>query len=107
MKLNYSRRNFLNTGTRALGAATLGNVFPPLANAQTPVTEITQIELGYAWVLQGAGCNVFTLPGMNENGALMIDGGLSQHSELLLEAVYNTIGQDRIHTFFCRPFLNL
>jgi len=98
MKANYSRRNFLNTGTRALGAATMGSVFPPLVNAQTAETEITLVELGYAWVLQGAGCNVFTLPGMNENGALMIDGGLSQHSDVLLDAVYNTIGQDRIHT---------
>jgi glyoxylase-like metal-dependent hydrolase (beta-lactamase superfamily II) len=98
MKLNYSRRNFLNTGARALGAATLGSAFSPLANAQSAETEITLVELGYAWVLQGAGCNVFTIPGMNENGALMIDGGLSQHSDVLLDAVYNTIGQDRIHT---------
>ena len=98
MKTNFSRRNFLNTGSLALGAATLGSVISPLADAQVEETEITRVELGHAWVLQGAGCNVFALPGINENGALMIDGGLAQHSDALLNAVYNTLGQDRIHT---------
>ncbi len=101
MKSDYSRRKFLNKGAHFLGAAGVGGGLSPLSTgviAQPLETEITQVELGYAWVLQGAGCNVFTIPGMNENGALMIDGGLAQHSDTLLDAVYNTIGQDRIHT---------
>lgn len=97
MHKTVSRRTFLNTSAQALGAAALGSVLPSISSAQqTP--EITRIELGYAWVLQGAGCNVFTIPGMNENGALMVDGGLAANSAALLDAVYNTIGQDRIHT---------
>jgi glyoxylase-like metal-dependent hydrolase (beta-lactamase superfamily II) len=98
MKRQFSRRNFLRTGTRALGAATLGNSLAPLASAQSAGTEVTRIDLGYAWVLQGAGGNVFTIPGMNEDGCLMVDGGLAAHSEALLAAVFDISGQHRVHT---------
>lgn len=102
MNEHVSRRSFLSKGSQALGvaagAAALGSTLSPFASAQEAVPEITRIELGYAWVLQGAGCNVFTIAGMNENGALMIDGGLARHADTLLSEVYDTIGQDRIHT---------
>jgi glyoxylase-like metal-dependent hydrolase (beta-lactamase superfamily II) len=98
MNNRISRRSFLDKGSRTLGAAALGSLLSPAGSAQNAVPEITRIELGYAWVLQGAGCNVFTIPGKNENGALMVDGGLAANSGALLNAVYNTIGQDRIHT---------
>ena len=105
MNKKVSRRSFLNTGSQVLGAATgltaLGSVVSPFSRAQNVADaspEITRVELGYAWVLQGAGCNVFTIPGLTENGALLVDGGLAQHSDALLNEVYSTIGQDRIHT---------
>lgn len=98
MKQQFSRRHFLGTSTRALGAATLGGAFAPLASAQSAPADITRIDLGYAWVLQGAGGNVLTIPGMNENGALMVDGGLEANSDTLLEAVFDISGQERVHT---------
>lgn len=103
MSLEFSRRRFLRDGSRALGAATLGGALAPLTRAQPAAAvsgpaEITRVELGYAWVLQSAGCNVFTIPGMNEDGALMVDGGLAANADALLEAVFDVTGQERVHT---------
>jgi glyoxylase-like metal-dependent hydrolase (beta-lactamase superfamily II) len=98
MKQQFSRRKFLRTSTCAMGAATLGSSLAPLASAQPAPAEITRLELGYAWVLQGAGGNVFTIPGMNEDGCLMVDGGLAAHSPALLDAVFDVTGQNRVHT---------
>lgn len=100
MKHAFNRRTFLRASGSALGAATLGNVLAPLASAQPTAApaDITRIDLGYAWVLQGAGCNVLTLPGMRENGALLVDGGLAEHSDALLQAVFDVTGQERVHT---------
>lgn len=104
MKQSFSRRKFMSVGTRALGAATMANTFSPLAVAQTAPAEITRVDLGYAWVLQGAGGNVFTLPGMSEGGALMVDGGLAVHSDALLAAVKEVTRQDRVHTLINTHF---
>lgn len=104
MKQRFSRRHFLLTGTRALGAAALGGTLAPLAPAQQAGGDITRIDLGYAWVLQGAGGNVFTIPGMNEDGCLMVDGGLAAHSGALLDAVFDITGQDRVHTLINTHF---
>lgn len=98
MKQPFSRRKFLRTSSHALGAATLGSSLSSLATAQSSDTEITRVDLGYAWVLQGAGGNVYTIPGMNEDGCLMIDGGLAAHSDALLDAVFDITGQERVHT---------
>ncbi|MDT8397330.1 MAG: MBL fold metallo-hydrolase [Pseudomonadales bacterium] len=98
MRQRFSRRNFLCTGGQVLGATSLGGVLASSAPAQAATTDITRVDLGYAWVLQGAGCNVFTIPGMSENGALMVDGGLAMHSDALLNAVFDITGQDRVHT---------
>src|SRR5687768_13125857 len=102
MKQQFSRRKFLRTSTHALGAATLGStmssVLAPLASAQPAAAEITRVDLGYASVLQGAGCNTFIIPGMNEDGCLMVDGGLAAHSDALLKAAFDITKQSRVHT---------
>jgi len=99
-----SRRTFLDTSSRALGAAALGSVLPPLASAQNAPVSLTRVDLGYAWLVQGAGCNVFTIPGMNEGGALMIDGGLAVHAEALLSEIRDITGQEKIHTLINTHF---
>ncbi|MDG2175091.1 MAG: MBL fold metallo-hydrolase [Gammaproteobacteria bacterium] len=98
MKHSCSRRHFLDVTASTLSTAAISSMLPTLTSAQQEVADITLVELSHAWVFQGAGCNVFALPGVNEDGLLMIDGGLEAHSDKLLEAVFNTIGQDRIHT---------
>jgi glyoxylase-like metal-dependent hydrolase (beta-lactamase superfamily II) len=98
MKQPFSRRTFLRNTSCALGAAAYGSTLTTSAAAQTPAAEITRLDLGYAWVLQGAGCNVFTIPGMNEDGCLMVDGGLAANSDALLAAVFDVTKQDRVHT---------
>ncbi|MDY6984140.1 MAG: MBL fold metallo-hydrolase, partial [Pseudomonadota bacterium] len=94
---NYSRRKFLELGA----AGTAGAALATRAQAQQAAAEavsITRTDLGYAWLLQGAGCNAVVIPGMNEDGPLLIDGGLAAHSDALLEAVFDITGKDRIHT---------
>lgn len=103
----FSRRNFLSVGTRALGAATLGSSFSSLAQAaQAPAAPatITQTDLGYMQLFQGAGCNVVAIPGMKEDGVLMIDGGLAANSDALLKAVFATTKQNKVHTLFNTHF---
>ncbi|MES2623647.1 MAG: MBL fold metallo-hydrolase [Pseudomonadota bacterium] len=68
------------------------------AFAQSPPAEITRVDLGYASVLQGAGCNTFIMPGMNEDGLLMVDGGLAAHSDALLKMAFDIAGKSRVHT---------
>lgn len=96
MNKPVTRRKVLTTGSYAFGVAALGESVFQGAAAQ-PV-EITRIDLNHAWVFQGAGCNVFAIPGINENGVMMIDGGLAAHSDALIDAVLNTFGQDRVDT---------
>src|SRR5687768_5498141 len=99
MKHTYSRRKFLDVGARSLGAAALGSTLAPSAIAQgAEPAAISRTDLGYAWLLQGAGCNAVVIPGMNEDGPLLIDGGLAANSDALLEAVFDITGKERIHT---------
>lgn len=98
MKQSYTRRRFLRDGSSVLGAAALSGSIAPLSSAQQAPAEIARVDLGYAWVLQGAGCNVFTFPGMNEDGVLMVDGGLAANTDALLQAVFEVTGQNRVHT---------
>lgn len=102
-KIFQSRREFLFGASAAVGAATLSSGIPSLAVAQA-AGEITSVDLGYAWLLQGSGCNVFAIPGMNEDGALMVDGGLAAQSGALLDAVREVTGQDRVHTLINTHF---
>lgn len=97
MKTAFSRRQFLDVGARALGAAALGNCLTTPVRAQS-APQITRVDLGYAWMLQGGGSNAFVIPGMNEDGAFVVDGGLAVFADALLDAVREVTGQERIHT---------
>jgi cyclase len=57
---------------------------------------ITTTDLGGATLLQGAGCNVIAMPG--QDGAFMIDGGVTDNADALLAAVKSVTGSSRIHT---------
>lgn len=92
----HSRRKFLTTSSCALGAAALGESLLRTTSAQS--AEITRVDLNHAWVFQGGGCNVFAIPGMNEDGVLMVDGGLAANADAVIDAVLDTFGQDRVHT---------
>ncbi len=96
MNKAFTRRKFLTTSSCALGAAALGESVYQDAAAQP--AEITRVDLNHAWVFQGGGCNVFAIPGMTEDGVLMVDGGLADHTGAILDAVYDTFGQERVHT---------
>jgi glyoxylase-like metal-dependent hydrolase (beta-lactamase superfamily II) len=101
MKLVQSRRRFLKASAQALSAAALAPLLPAEA-AET--VEITRTDLNGAQLLQGAGCNVVVIPGLTENGALMIDGGLAANSPALLQAAFEASGQERIHTLINTHF---
>lgn len=104
MTTQFSRRQILAAGTRVLGAATLGNTLAPLALAQSAPAELTRVDLGYASLLQGAGGNVFIIPGMNEDGMLMVDGGLAANAQALLAMASDITGQQRVHTLINTHF---
>ena len=91
------RRRFLTIGAAALGGALLPS---NPARAQS-APRITTTDLGGAWLLQGAGCNVIAMPGTalaDTGGALMIDGGLAANADALLAAVRSATGNNRVHT---------
>lgn len=96
MKPGISRRSFLQQSSVAMGAATLGGSLSSAAMAQTETPEIIRVDLNHAWVFQGAGCNVFAIPDVGGDGILMVDGGLASHSEVLIDAVLDTFGKERI-----------
>jgi cyclase len=93
---NPTRRKILNAGTIALGSAALSPLLPQAAVGQESDTEITLVELGYAWVFQGAGCNVYAIPHPTGDGVLMVDGGLAAHSAELIATVLDTLERDRV-----------
>ena len=72
-------------------------MLPPFAaRSQQTAAPITTTDLGGAFLLQGAGCNVLALRG--DDGALVIDGGLAANADALLRAVFAATGNDRVHT---------
>ena len=92
-----SRRRFLRAGVEAVGAASLGSaLFPGFASAQKPTPDIMTTDLGGLVLLQALNSNVVAMTG--DDGALMIDGGLAANADALLSTVYETTGNDRIHT---------
>jgi glyoxylase-like metal-dependent hydrolase (beta-lactamase superfamily II) len=100
-RYRLSRRRFLRAAADAAqiaGAASLGSVLMPMlaARAQPASPDITATDLGGLILLEGAGCNVIAMPG-DDDGALMIDGGLAANADALLRAVYAATGNDRIH----------
>ena len=92
MKKLITRREFMHAGATAAAAS----LVPAAAFAQE--NEISRIELGHAWVFQGTGGNVFGLPGLTENGIMLVDGGLAAQSDALLASVFDTFGRDHVHT---------
>lgn len=108
MKHSYSRRKFLELGGCSVGAAALGGftrgAFAQQVAASSEPVSIARTDLGYAWLLQGAGCNTIVIPGMNEDGPLVIDGGLAAHADVLLEAIFDITGKERVHTLINTHF---
>lgn len=93
----WSRRRFLGASANVVqlaGAVSIGGMLLPCAAARA--AEIRTTDLGGVFLLEGAGANVLALPG--PEGALMVDGGLAEHAEALLRAVYDATGNDRVHT---------
>lgn len=94
---SLSRRRVLSGGLQALAAALLAPARTVFASSDSiSVTPLTAKETGGLTLLQGAGCNVVTLPG--PEGALLIDGGLATHSKALLKAVEKATGSSRVNT---------
>jgi glyoxylase-like metal-dependent hydrolase (beta-lactamase superfamily II) len=91
--VDRSRRRFLQ---RAVGAAACGTTLLPLltARAQTASASIAATDLGGLVLLQGAGCNVLAMHG--DDGALMVDGGLAENADGLLQAVRDATGNERV-----------
>jgi glyoxylase-like metal-dependent hydrolase (beta-lactamase superfamily II) len=87
-----SRRQFVGAGAATLGSA----LVPQLGlRAQQAADSIATTELGGGlFLLTGAGCNVLALRG--DDGALLIDGGLAEHADSLLRAVYAATGTNRV-----------
>jgi cyclase len=78
-----------------VGAAAVGGALLPAYSA-TAQTRITTTDLAGAILLQGAGCNVIAMSGLD--GALMIDGGLAANADTLLTAVKSATRSTRINT---------
>jgi glyoxylase-like metal-dependent hydrolase (beta-lactamase superfamily II) len=91
-----SRRSFLQaTGIVAFGGAFSSFAASPLV-PQSKVT-ITNKDLGGGLILfQGAGCNVVAT--RSDDGILMIDGGLKENANALLNAVRQATGKSRLQT---------
>ncbi len=87
-----SRRGFLGAGAAALGAP-LASAF---ASGSRQAARLTSTDLGGVTLIQGAGCNVVAMAG--PDGALMIDGGLAENADALLDAVRDATGNSRVHT---------
>jgi len=103
----WSRRRLLSDGLQVLGAASAADVLGSVgvlgwprtviaADAAITATPLTPKNMGALTLLQGAGCNVVTLPG--PQGALLIDGGLAANSKALLKAVGEATGSTRVST---------
>ncbi len=59
--------------------------------------KVSELKPG-VYLFQGAGSNVVAMTGME--GALVIDGGLPEHSEALYNAILKATGTTRINTLF-------
>ena len=91
--VSFSRRRVLGAGAMTLAASLL----PTLSlRSQQAGAGITTTDLGGAFLLQGAGCNVLAIRG--DGGALMIDGGLAVNADALLRAVFAATRNERVKT---------
>jgi glyoxylase-like metal-dependent hydrolase (beta-lactamase superfamily II) len=96
---HYTRRTLLRDGALAMGALTIGSsLLAPRARAAA--AELTTTDIGYAKLIEGAGGNVVVIPGLNEDGCLMIDGGLKANVDAVLAAAFAASKQTKVHTLF-------
>src|SRR5690606_4174901 len=88
-----TRRHFLRDSACAFsGAALLG--LPAVASAARARIDVWDVN-GLA-LITGGGANVVALP--SAEGALLVDGGLAEHSSAVLKAVAAATGAKRVAT---------
>jgi glyoxylase-like metal-dependent hydrolase (beta-lactamase superfamily II) len=93
---SLSRRRFLVGCGQTLASLTLaGAARRASARSARAVIETTDLGGGLK-LLTGAGCNVVAMPG--PDGALLVDGGLAEHSGKLLSAATHATRARRVHT---------
>ena len=95
-KTELSRRQFICAGAATMGSALLTNFSVGATQNPARTPTISTVDLGALKLFQGAGCNVIALHG--DDGALMIDGGLRANADMLLKAVKDATGSNRVHT---------
>jgi cyclase len=91
--MTASRRDFLRDSAQALSAAALLGL-PAVASAANTRIEVQDVN-GLA-LITGGGGNVVALP--SAEGALLVDGGLAEHSSAVLKAVASATNTKRVHT---------
>jgi glyoxylase-like metal-dependent hydrolase (beta-lactamase superfamily II) len=93
---SLSRRGFVVgcSGT-LVSAALVGVAAPVLARSGRASIETTDLGGGLT-LLTGAGCNVVAMS--SAEGALLVDGGLAEHSGKLLSAATHATRAKRVHT---------
>src|SRR6476469_7478405 len=91
--MTFSRRDFLRDSAQALSAAALLGL-PAVASAANTRIEVQDVN-GLA-LITGGGGNVVALP--SAEGALLVDGGLAEHSSAVLKAVASATNTKRVHT---------
>ena len=91
--MTFSRRDFLRDSTQTLSAAALLGL-PIVACAAKARIEAKDVN-GLA-LITGGGGNVVALP--SAEGALLVDGGLAEHSSEVLKAVASATNTKRVHT---------
>src|SRR6185295_745855 len=92
--MTYSRRDFLRDGTQAVSAAALLGL-PAIAAASAKTRVDVQDVNGLA-LITGGGGNVVALS--SPEGALLVDGGLAEHSSAVMKAVASATHTKRVHT---------
>jgi glyoxylase-like metal-dependent hydrolase (beta-lactamase superfamily II) len=91
--MTISRRDFLRDSAQVLSAAALLSL-PAVASAAKTRIEVQDVN-GLA-LITGGGGNVVALP--SAEGALLVDGGLAEHSSAVLKAVASATNTKRVHT---------
>jgi cyclase len=93
--VSTTRRRFLGSGLRALGAAALGGTARSVLGSGKEQLTATELTSGVT-LLAGAGGNVIAVHG--PEGSLLVDGGYAAHSKALLRAVSHATTDHRVNT---------
>jgi glyoxylase-like metal-dependent hydrolase (beta-lactamase superfamily II) len=100
--MRMDRRRFLTTVVPAAGVALAATrargAGPAVAAAAGSASLVVTPLTDTLTLITGCGGNVTLL--RSPEGVLMVDGGASQHSAVLLKAVRDIAGTDRVHTLF-------